>query len=810
MYVERPILAMLLPLVAGLLIQCRLQTPFPYIIPAFFSVCLLLVSPLKNRTLFNLFLTVFWTLFGLSALSPLVCMQGERDNLARFENRQTVLEGLVEGRPFVNRGGERLLIRLEKLIDGDLAYPMNSLVQLEIYDGQSGMLAGDRVRTVARIKIPRRLGLPGEFDYPTFLALRGVAAVARVKHADSVVLMQGGAAYPWRRAMEGLVQHSQRFIRKHLPDPEQRGVVLALASGDQHEIPEPLRVAYARSGVSHILSVSGFHVGIVVAVWIFALRWLLGRSEKLLLLVDLKRVTLLSALPLMFLYLLFTGAAPATARSVFMLAAVVLAAWSERESDSLDALLLAAFLLLLINPATLFDLSFQLSFLALWGLLVLTPLISAPLERFCKRNWQRQLLLFLSASLAAVLATAAPVLSTFQQLSFSGVIANLLVVPLLGYGATVLATLAVPLLFLAEWPAMLMLKLAGQLVSASNIFIYKVAELPVLHSFKAGVADLLITVLLLSLFSFVKGRGRVIGAVAVVLLFLLIHLPPSGGPDGKNRILFLSVGQGDATLIQLADGRNILVDGGGFYRDTAADFGERYLLPALNRLKIRKLDVMLLTHPHADHLGGLPAVAEQLKVEQFWQGNSSSNDESYRRLMAALDRQRTAKRTLQRGDIPLVGDNVEITVLAAPLMGDGSNEDSVVLRLKLGKISALLMADAGFSIEGQILADGVGQTTILKVGHHGSRSSTGEEFLKRVKPELAVISAGYGNRFRLPDRETINRLQQQGVEIFRTDQQGTVQLVTDGSSYSIAPLETEPGFLKPVRQFVLNAVEKLQ
>lgn len=795
----------------GYITAYLLAVPFPVAITISLFILLICSLAFKGCLAFNLLLVLFWFSLGMSALSPKLCNQDQLEFLSQFDNKLVTVEGLVSGRTAIRGDGQRLMLRLEKIISEDVSYQASNLLMLEIYRGKGEWLYGDRIRAIAKLKIPRKLGLPGEFDYPRYLALRDVAAIARVNSAESIVLMRGSAVKTWQRPLEQMVQNCQQFIRHQLPDMAQRGVILALTTGNQHEIPRELDAAYARAGVSHILSVSGFHVGVVVVVWVFGLRWLLTRSHFMALRFDLRRLTLISALPLMLFYLFFTGAAPPTARSVLMLAAVVLAAWSEQEFDSLDSLLLAAFILLIINPTSLFIISFQLSFLALWGLLVLTPLISAPFECFCKARWQRGLLLFCSASTAAILATLAPVLATFKQVSFSGIISNLVVIPVLGYGATVLATLTIPVLLISEAMATPLLKLAGWLVSICNSFIMQMAKLPILHSYQAGPIDMLATVLFLALLSFVKDRRiQLSGSVALLLLLTVFHLWPTSDPDGKTRMYFLSVGQGDATLIQLSDGRNILVDGGGYHRESDNDFGARYLVPALHKLKVKKLDVMFLTHPHSDHLGGLPAVAEQFRVDQFWQGCGYGEDENYRRLMVALEGQQTKKLVLHTGDQPLSGQSVEVTVLAAPEQADGSNEDSIVLRLQVGDFSSLLMADAGFNIENMMLNNGLQPVDLLKVGHHGSRTSSGVEFLNQANPELAIISAGFGNSFGLPSQDTLDRLKQQGTEIHRTDLQGTILVTTDGNQYHLEELPLEPQMLTRARQFALTVLEKLQ
>jgi competence protein ComEC len=814
MHYEHPILILLVSLVAGCIAEYFLIVPVSSLVPVSLLSILVLTAWMKRRTFFAFVLVLFWFGWGMTALSLRFDDSSSHHGISTFEGKQVVVEGLLVRRPAVVREGQRFELAIEKILYQKNWFRVDGRLLVTVAKGQGNWLTGDRIRFPATIRIPRLLGLPGEFNYPRHLALRGFNATAFVKHVDDVVLMRHAAKPSLQRKIDALAVQSQEFIRHAVSDAGQRGVLLALATGTQQEIDPTMATAYARAGVSHILSVSGFHVGVVTAAWVFFFRWLFLRWEWLALRIDVRRTVLLTALPVMLIYLVFTGGAPATARSVLMLSVVVLAAWSEREVDTLDALLLAAFLLVLIDPGVLFDLSFQLSFLALWGLLVLTPLISAPFERFLKQGWERALLLLCAASLAAIMTTMAPVLAAFHQSSCTGVLANLVVVPLLGYGATVLASVAVPISFVVPVFAWVLFQSAGLLVQISNIFVNWIAEIPVVHSYSSGPADLLVTIALLAVISFIRStRIRIISGTVLCLGLIAFHVWPIQPSDGRMRMTFLSVGQGEATLISLPDGRIMLVDGGGYLHATGRDFGEQYLIPALHALKVKQVDIMVLTHPHPDHMGGLPAVAEQFVVGELWQGSDSGQSADYNRLIEALSRQRTKLRFLHQGDKPLESEGLDVTVLSPstePQSGTVDNEDSLVLRVQQGEFSALLMGDAGFPVENELIRQGIGETTVLKAGHHGSKNASSDKLLRSIKPRIVVISVGNANSFGLPAVETVERIVRQGSTLYRTDRDGSIQVTSDGKSWTVCPLPTESRFVTVARRFVLTADDLLR
>jgi competence protein ComEC len=252
----------------------------------------------------------------------------------------------------------------------------------------------------------------------------------------------------------------------------------------------------------------------------------------------------------------------------------------------------------------------------------------------------------------------------------------------------------------------------------------------------------------------------------------------------------LSVGQAESLLIRLPDGSTLLVDGGGYLHDTGHDFGQRMLAPALGALHVSRIDTMISTHDHPDHSGGLPFIIRNFPVGEFWSGTEISP-----LLQNELKKRAVLKRTVTAGDDITLPGPVVISVLSP----SGSvheemdsdelsvNERSLVFRLTYGGFSMLFCADAGFETEQRMLARRYDlKSTLLKVGHHGSRFSTSTDFLDRVQPRLALISVGKGNRFGLPARQTIDLLNSKRVSLLRTDIDGTIEVVTDGISWSVS------------------------
>ena len=602
--------------------------------------------------------------------------------------------------------------------------------------------------------------------------------------------MRAAAAESWQRSIDKVARLFGDAIRRSVPDERVSSVLAALLIGDQRRISQDLSDAYTRAGVNHILSISGFHVGIIAAFITLLILWILTRFEYITLHWNVRRIAVLIAAPAMLAYLFLTGSAPATARSVIMLTVFALALVAERERDSINTLLFAAFILVAINPPTLFDVSFQLSFLSLWGILVAAPVI-IKCTASVNSAMLRGLIQFVAASVAASCSTLLPVLFVFKVASFNGILTNFLIVPLQGYGAVLTGFIALPLAVLLPSFASLLLWPAAKLVAISNQFIMWCSGLPVLTFHGVTGWDMFFFLLFMTCITFV--RNRLLLAASGVLIpvsAIVLHLYVATATDGRLHITMLSVGQAESMLVRLPDGSTMLVDGGGYLHDTGHDFGQRVMAPALGALQVGRIDRMIATHNHPDHSGGLPFIIKNFEVGEFWSGTDIADE-----VQKELNIRKVPQRKLTAGDVITLPGPVVITVLSPTrslraASGDDEssvNEQSLVFRLAYGAFSMIFCADAGFEAEQRMLSGrNELQSSVLKVGHHGSRYSTSEDFLERVHPGLALISSGAGNRFGLPSVRTVDLLRSKGIPLYRTDRDGTIELVTDGVKWSVS------------------------
>jgi competence protein ComEC len=790
---SRPLFFPLLGAILGL----SLTTFYPVTVPLWGMATLLFLTFIAiftpTRQLFTILLFLTTLSWGSSALQPVLSTEYTPRTLIWYAgDQERTLEGIIDERPESTGTGCRVVIRTERFLVDGRPVPVVGRLLLYVREGRTPWVTGDRVRCITKLRRPRNYGLPGEFDSVRFLALKDIFVTGNLRESPDLILVQGGAAFHLRHRIDTLARRLGDFISATVPG-EEGGILRALLLGDRGYVPPATEAAYTRSGVNHILSISGFHVA-VVALAVYQLFFLLGRcSEILMLRCNLRNWALLAGAPVVVFYLFLSGAAPATARSVIMILLGTAALWIKRETDPISILMVAACFLLGINPPLLFDLSFQLSFLALWGLIILTPLFMIPFKRWEQGN-AGKILLLMAASVAAIAATLVPVAFYFHRTSVTGILANLVIVPLMGYGAVAVGFAALPILFIVPWLAKFLMDMAGFLVFLSDRIIFTLAKLPLLPHWSPTRADLLLSLLVLMVLTFLSGtRSR--GTAVSILMLLMVgeHHTWRQSRSSELELYFLSLGQAESTLVRFPDGKSLLVDGGGSLREGGADTGERLLAPALWALGVEQLDVVALTHPHPDHLRGLTFIVENFPVGQFWESGRNEDTEDYRTLRAALLKRNVQIVRVSGSSPPLTVGEGRIEPLAPvsgrPEEGD-VNDDSLVFRLIWRDLSMLFTGDIGAGTEALLLKEPQRlMADILKVGHHGSRYSSTEPFLQAVAPRMALISAGYGNSFHLPATQTLERLAARKIPFYRTDLDGTITLRSSGHGFTVTTMK---------------------
>ncbi len=630
-----------------------------------------------------------------------------------------------------------------------------------------------------------------DFDYRSYLAQQGIHSVM---NRSQIVLQAHGQGYPPRAWLYGLRQRLADALARSLPEP-QASLAQALLLGLRRSMPPELSDAFNRTGTTHILAVSGMNISIVAGLLLPVGAWLLGRRRGYYLLLPLAGT---------WTYALLAGMGPPVVRAAIMATVFLGGHYLGRPGSAVVALALAAAVMVGLDPSVLGQVSFQLSFLSMLGLALLAPPLQGILERAVRTlradwvTWARPVTTSVAVSLAAMAFTYPVVAMYFHRLSLVGLPATLLLLPALPILLVTSALTAVagalsgPLGQVVGWTAWPWL--------AYQTYVVKGFALLPGAALDLGRIPVVVVAGYFGILGLALGGWRWLprfaqalqGAVpqakwvrwgALLAMATMTGMIWAAGlslPDGRLHVFFLDVGQGDAILVQ-AGRHRVLIDGG-----PSADVLERELgkhLPFWDRT----LDVVVLSHPEADHLAGLVEVLQRHKVGAVLEGPLTSSSEMYRKWSQGLGASGIPRVQARPGLAMRLGKRVSVEALfppEEPFLGTGAdtNNNSVVLRVRAGAVSFLLPGDLESVGEGILLAQEVDVTaTVLKVAHHGSDTSTTSRFLAAVAPRAAVISVGTDNKFYHPSKEVVQRLEQiVGDKLYQTPQWGTVEMITDG------------------------------
>ncbi len=725
---------------------------------------------------------------------------------------ERLVEGTVAEQPRTDAFRTRTLFAVERVQEAEGWREARFGVRLSA-PPSAGMTRGDRLRARLRIEAPVPPQNPGAPDLRSRYRAEGLIGHARVVDGQLAAIGPRSGLWSWTERFRARFRERSAKV---IQGEQARALVDALAIGERAQLSEEVTEEFAASGLVHILSVSGLHVAVVAAGLFRLLLALLRRSTRLLRRFELRSAAALLSLPPMALYILLTGAEVPAIRSGLMAGVVLLAMVVKREAESLTTLGVALLAVLAFDPAALHALSFQLSFAAMAGLLLLSrPLralipFKAPSKeergararlRWCV-DW---LLSTLAASLAASLATWPIVAEAFHRLSLAGLLSNLVALPVASL--LTICCAAAALLFPLAPLSHLLLMASGPLASlllAINAFF---AHLPMASLLVGSLSPLSLAAWLVLLFALAgrrpwrRWRKRLALASALLLAITFVHRTLAPRLNRELAVTFFSVGQGDAALVELPGGRRLLIDACG---DPSGRFdaGERILLPALAELGATRLDALALSHPDADHVAGAPALLEKLDVRELWVAPNAERAPELSPILALARDKGVKLRALGAGSVPNERwGPARVEILGPPTTSEplSDNDASQVIRISLGEISFLFAGDLERRGEALLLVKGGVASTVLKAPHHGSDSSSTPEFVAAVGAREVLFSAGRDNRFRFPKESVVDRYRATGARIWRTDLDGAVRFVTDGKALRVEPfVEATSGRPSPV------------
>ncbi len=780
---DYPLIKYVIAFILGILASHYYSSPIEYSIWVV-SVLILLIIVFYFTKLTKL---ITPTMLGAIALSGFLYSQynGSSTVSYPFEKTKlshTTLYGTVTDIKLLNSNKFKLLLASDSVIVNDSVHSLVNSFQcsisfenfaetIQLYDI---LKIGNKVKLTGTLRKGRNQRNPGEFDYYKYLQSKNIAGLLYIKETMNAKITQPSVSY-----YKNIVFTARKWIANKigmLHNKRTSALLKGLLLADRSEIDYRTKESFINSGVIHVLAVSGLHVGFIVIIFMF----LFSRMP-------IYPRTLLTILGLIA-FLLLTGSTASVFRATIMVVVMLLIYLSNRTYNSVNALAIAALILLLLDPTQLFNPGFQLSFSAVLSILLVYPILSRKITT--QKKWLRYILFFSAVSFSAQLGTLPFTLIYFQKLSIISLAANLIVIPIIGIivglGVLTIAVSSITTTFALFFASANMLTtdilLAVVDFAGNQQFSYLV--IPNFSIIDGITFYIFFVVLIYSVEKFSNIYVFILLFILVVFnLFLFLPLDDKQLlPDGKFSIVMIDIGQGDGILLKFPNGKTALVDAGN--ASPSFDNGERVIAPLLRRLSIKQIDYGFISHVDSDHYKGFLSLIKNGWIKKIYKPQIDTTQEKDVRLEKII-KDNNVKLNYYSKSKMMFG-NLTLYILNDTTNSEynsfDSNNKSGILKIVHGNNSFLFVGDAEKEAEA-LLVRFYGKfldSDVLKIGHHGSRSSSSEIFISAVTPNIGLISAGMNNSFGHPVKTIMDRYRKRNVKLYRTDIEGAVILQSDG------------------------------
>ncbi len=833
---HRPVIPLLFSLMAGIIAGRHLPlsgfTPIAFLL-VFTCIGWLIRSIIRNRPVAYAPIVVFFTL-GWLAISAFVPPAFPPETVLPFlDGTPRKISGTVVQPPVHQGFRTRCVLSDIEVHSGEDSHQCSALpgnMQLTVYGDRPEILPGSRITIFRPIRPFRNFSNPGGFDYRQYMAYRNTWGTAwdngkRIEtappeKAKSIFLVVSDMRMALDRAITAAVN-----------DGDARAVLSALVIGKKDRISPELRASFNRAGVSHLLAISGLHVGIVATVSFFLITAALSRSLFLLKRAMVKKTGALLSVLFVLGYGVIAGMSPSTQRAVIMIGIFLAAYVFDRQYNRANTLAAAALGILAVAPQSLFDISFQLSFAAVTAILVglyWIPVFPKTVDESLRKRLARIAAGFTWVSILAIIGTTPLLAYYFNQVTLLGVGANLLLVPLIGFIVVPLGLTSALLYFIFGPAGLFGFSIADRLLQAALFIVHEIAALPY-GSFKTVTPSILELVCIYTLFISVpmlvyirkkggndepphtgtgmhaQNRGNPIlpyrrtiaaGAAIAAIVFAVdaaywVHRRYF---NTDLAVTYLDVGQGNAAFIEIPGGETMLIDGGGFGDNASFDVGAMIVAPFLWRNKVKSIDAVILSHPHSDHLNGLLYILDNFRIGKIISTHYPADSANYRRFLETIQSRGIDHPAFPDLHDESTADGADLHLFYPPRSQTPDrapanlNNGSMVAKLSFNGISFLFPGDVEAAAEAEVaaLAGARLDSTVMLSPHHGSSTSSTEAFLDAVNPEIIVVSARR-DRFGFPSDDVMDRYIRRGYDVYQTETHGAVKVIVTEDRVAVIP-----------------------
>lgn len=754
---------------------------------------------ITKRWMLLVFVSVLFCLIGFARerihTNTFHLQNGQLFELASKRNISPILIGQIIRAPEAVEGGSRVVIGLLGGISSVKNKPISGKLRLTIKGLHYSIFKpGDLIRFKASLRKVRNFKTPGAWDYELYMALRGIGVTGYIDSLAKVERVGHVVSSPYISYLRYWLEKLRHNIAQTIDgafSADTKGIAIALVTGQRGFLGEKAKELFIKAGLGHILAVSGLHMGLLAAGTGGILYLILLHFKWLAVRIRVKKAAVVASAVICLIYAGLAGFSPSAIRAAAMYMAFAAAFYADKPFQPIHALVLSAWGLLLYNPFYLFSISFQLSYISTFFILLLIYTLKE--VQLSHNKLINNLFWLVLITVVAYAATSPLGMYHFQRLSFAGPFLNVLFVPIVSF-------FVLPSLLVGAALCTISLDLAQFFWKLTDVFmewiLMSLSTLPLdrftfwyPRPWQWQVA-LCYTLLLAMFFTSYTSKGpgwkrlRPFFATCILFLLFFVTIPYFRNYALKRQnhleLHVLDVGQGTCQVLTAPGGRVMVVDAGGLR--SSLDVGKAVVGPFLRSLGITGIDILALSHPEQDHMGGMSSLLDQFKVREFWTNSDCITAEHCLELVNK-GRKLGVKHVLWQDPAHRKLGEVDIHILPPQCKNisfKDHNNNSLVFHINFGKVDMLLPGDIQHKREKCLVEKGLGNMKVLVVPHHGSRTSSSSSFLKATHPEVAIVPVGYNNFLGLPNSDVLRSYNLIKAKVFRTDLDGTVTIRTNG------------------------------
>lgn len=754
---KRPLLIAAIAYINGILIGVYLSKSIPLFV--ILSIIVSLITSFKKNTYRNA-ICMYLIFMCISSIYVYNKNLNYESKYKKYDNKNISIEGTIISDIEEKEYNYTFTIRTK----GDYF-----LVNLKKNKEEISLEYGDKLQISGEYQEPNKARNYKGFDYKNYLKINKIYGIIRVDLYTNIIIKHQKNLSNFKllihKIREKLKQNIQELLTK-----ETYALGIGILIGDNSRINEKIVEDFKNSNLSHMLAVSGAHINyVVLTVSILFTKKRAGIKAQ-------RVVTIM----MMLFFMELTQMTSSVVRAGISCIIYMLASLLYRKADVINAMAISTLLILLNNPFKLFDIGFQLSYAGTLGIILFCKLINIPIKNKLLKYLKDSIIISISANIFII-----PIMMyQFNTISLTFILSNLLAGPLLGI-SIILEIIVLLISFMsiniAAIPAKVLNILLILIINIANWF--SNIEISKIYVITPKIISIVAYYLICAAIILKQKNRKII--VIIMLTVLIINLFPT---PKKLRINFIDVGQGDSTLIRTETNKVILIDSGGSTASSSFDVGNKVLLPYLLDIRIKKIDFIIVSHFDADHCQAFETVIDNINVEKVVVCKQSMITQEYLNIINKCKKENIKIIVVERGDKLKIDKRTEFEILhpGERFLDDGKgglNANAIVCKMNYkldnGKVFSILFT-GDIEVEAEKELEQVYgkklKADILKIAHHGSKTSSREEFIKLVAPKIALIGVGENNKFGHPADITLERLEKEKVKVYRTDQMGEVSI----------------------------------